>query len=164
MTKVALDMVMAAAEADGGEDEEPELLLGLPAPKTAKGRALVEERKRGRPAGAKNKRTVRTVQYLMQQFRDPRAVLLSIAGMDIDVMMATLGLSAAEALAEKRLAAQAVLPYVASKMPLAVEVNQKVVNLSINLGGGQKAAGQDGSCVMTLEGLMQEWAEKENGQ
>ena len=53
-----------------------------------------------------------TVSQLLETYRDPRAVLLEIAGTDTAKLATTLNCSMQDALAERRLCAQAVLPYV----------------------------------------------------
>lgn len=135
---VALDQ---AEEEIAAEQME---LLGLPEPKTEVGRQALERLrtgKPGRPPGARNKRTVKTVELLLSQHRDPRAVLLAIAEAPVEELVATLGCKPLEALQEKRLAAIGVLPYVAQRQPLAIDVTErKIVFLSID-GGGNDAGG-----------------------
>jgi len=63
-----------------------------------------------------------TVSQLLETFRDPRAVLLEIASTDTDKLAEQLGVSMHEALQERRLAAQTVLPYVSQKLPVQVDM------------------------------------------
>jgi hypothetical protein len=63
-----------------------------------------------------------TVSQLLETYRDPRAVLLEIAGTDTAKLATTLNCSLADALAERRLCAQAALPYVCAKQPIAVDM------------------------------------------
>ena len=142
-TRTAVEAVLAAGE--DWDEAEPELDLGLPAPTTAAGRTLVEERRGpGRPKGARNKRTAQTVERLLSRFEDPRAVLLAIAQTPVDELAATLGCSALQALQERRLAAIGVLPYVAQRQPISVDVtNRQVVHLTIIEGELAEATDAD---------------------
>jgi hypothetical protein len=63
-----------------------------------------------------------TVSQLLEQYRDPRAILLEIASMDTAKLAAEMHGTLADALAERRLCAQAVLPYVAQKLPVQVDM------------------------------------------
>jgi len=63
-----------------------------------------------------------TVSQLLETFRDPRAVLLEIASTETDKLAEQLGVSMHEALQERRLAAQTVLPYVSQKLPVQVDM------------------------------------------
>lgn len=130
------------------EEPEPPVqanLLGLPAPKTEAGRELVATRRAGRPPGARNKRTLRNVEWLLSRHRDPREVLLEIAEAPIDELVATLGCKPIEALQEKRLAALGVLSYVAQRMPLAVDVtDRKIIHLNIVDGLVEQGESSDG--------------------
>jgi hypothetical protein len=63
-----------------------------------------------------------TVSQLLETYRDPRAVLLEIAGTDTAKLATTLNCSLADALAERRLCAQAALPYVCQKLPVQVDM------------------------------------------
>lgn len=73
-----------------------------------------------------------TVSQLLETFRDPRAVLLEIAGTDTHKLMETLNCSALEALSERRMAAQAVLPYVSQKLPVQVDMRHtRVINVNL---------------------------------
>jgi hypothetical protein len=132
--------IAAQGEGDGSGEPEQLDLLGLPAPATAAQRAELErfvaERRPGRPKGSRNRRVTQMVDYLLHQYADPRAVLLQIAQTDVGELIARLGCTPLEAIQEKRLAAIGVLPYVAQRQPLAIDVrNRSVVYLTINEGG-----------------------------
>ncbi|SKA25140.1 hypothetical protein SAMN02745126_04496 [Enhydrobacter aerosaccus] len=58
----------------------------------------------------------------MEEYRDPRAVLLEIASMDRQELATKMSMPLADALAERRLGDQAVLPYVAQKLPVQVDM------------------------------------------
>lgn len=132
--KTGMTTAVALAVEAYQEPEDPEQLdfLGLPEPMSPLGRELVAKRRAGRPPGARNKRTTATVDWLLRQYQDPRAVLLAIAQSPVDELAARLGCTPMEALQEKRLAAIGVLPYVAQKQPLAVDLREhKSVTLTI---------------------------------
>lgn len=162
MTEIKSGMAAAmdVAMAQHAEPEEPvqENLLGLPEPKTEAGRALVAARRAGRPAGARNKRTQRNVEWLLSRHRDPREVLLAIVETPIDELAATLGCKPMEALQEVRLAAQAVLPYTAQRMPLSVDVtDRKIIHLNIVDGlveQGDSNVGGIGLTARIVEGTV----------
>ncbi len=140
--RAAVEAVLAEV---GEEDEAEQLGLFAP-PVTEEGRRRqLVKRGPGRPPGARNKRTERTVQFLLARHRDPREVLLEIAGTQVEDLAALLGCTLLEALQERRLAAVAVLPYVAQRQPLAIDVtNRQVVYLTINEGQLQEAGAGDG--------------------
>lgn len=136
--QAALTLALEQAELD---DEAEQLgLFGVPATPEGQARAIVK-RGPGRPPGSRNKRTERTVAFLLARHRDPREVLLEIAEANIADLAALVGCSVFEALQEKRIAAAAVLPYLAQRMPLAVDVTQRqVVYLTINDGQAELAS------------------------
>lgn len=73
-----------------------------------------------------------TVSRLLEEYRDPRAILLEIASMDTHELAEHIGATPADALAERRLCAQAVLPYVAQKLPVQVDMRHtKAIHLNI---------------------------------
>jgi|SRR5579862_6449925 len=140
------------------EPEEPEQLDLLGLPMTIAGESLELRRGRGRPPGSRNKRTLAQAEFLLRQYADPRAVLLQIAQAPVDELVAKLGCTALEALQEKRLAAIGVLPYVAQRQPLAVDVtNRSVVYLTIQDG----AAGPVESADITLSARVIETIENQ---
>lgn len=63
-----------------------------------------------------------TVAQLLNQFRDPRAVLLEMANTSTAELAKKLRCTRLEAHQERRHAALAVLPYIASKMPVQVDM------------------------------------------
>lgn len=143
--RAALEVALAAA-GEPEELEEAEQLDLLRQPETIEGEMkmrAVERRGPGRPPGARNKRTERTIAWLLSHHRDPREVLLSISDKHPADLAAVLGCSMLEALQEIRIAAGAVLPYVAQRQPLGIDVtNRQVVYLTINEGG--QATHQEG--------------------
>lgn len=150
--------VRAAVEAFEEEPEPEQLGLFAPA-ETDAGKLKEREGSRGpgRPAGAKNKRTERTTAFLMQRHRDPREVLLEIAEANLKDLAGLLGCSLHEALQEKRLAAIGVLPYVAQKLPLAVDVTTwKGIRLVIDDGAGDPATDGVGVTAQVLNNVVYE--------
>ena len=128
---VALDQV---ARQQHEEADEEDAQFGLFAePLTAAGQRLrVDRRGPGRPLGARNKRTERMVAFLMSRHRSPIEVLLEISEANVADLAALYSCTLMEAGQEKRLAATAVAPYVASRMPQAIDVTKRsVVYLNI---------------------------------
>lgn len=73
-----------------------------------------------------------TVNALLETYRDPRAILLEIASTDTHKLAEQAGITPGDALAERRLCAQAVLPYVAQKLPVQVDMRHtKAIHLNI---------------------------------
>jgi hypothetical protein len=89
------------------------------------------------PTTIKHKRDARqfkawTVSALLEQYRDPRAILLEIASTPTAELAKQMHGTLADALAERRLCAQAVLPYVAQKLPVQVDMRHtRAINLNI---------------------------------
>jgi hypothetical protein len=75
-----------------------------------------------RQGGPPRKFTAWTVAALLEQYRDPRAILLEIASTDTATLAKQMHGTLADALAERRLCAQAVLPYLAQKLPVQVDM------------------------------------------
>lgn len=146
---------------DAHEEEADAEQLGLFAPAETDAGMLKQhegaQRGPGRPPGAKNKRTERTVQFLMTRHRDPREVLLEIAEANVNDLAGLLGCTLHEALQEKRLAAIGVLPYVASKLPLAVDVtNWKGIRLVIEDNAGDLDSAGAGVVAQVLSDVVYE--------
>lgn len=88
----------------------------------------------GRPQGSRSRRTEDTAKAVIERFGDPLLRQVAIATMPIAELMA-LGLRFADALAEQRLAAVAVLPYLHQRQAIAVDVStHRTVNLTIFAG------------------------------
>lgn len=76
--------------------------------------------------------TIWTVSQLLEGFGDPRAILLEIAATPTEQLMKDAGCTYMEALAERRLSALAVLPYVAQKLPVQVDMRHtRAIHLNI---------------------------------
>lgn len=124
-------------------------LLGLPMERDAV--AVVRARRAGRPAGVRNKRSEDVARYVIEQLGDPLLQLAALATMAADELAAATGMTVAEALAEKRLAAIAILPYLHRRMPQQVEMNHSFVNLTIQSGGGVRAEGSPSDIIDVVE-------------
>jgi hypothetical protein len=106
-------------------------LLGLPDMPASKA-ASVERRRAGRPPGSRNRRDEDAARVAVERFGDPLLHQVAIATMDVEELASRAGCTVLEAMVEKRLAAMAVLPFLHSKRPLAVDVtNRRVVHLTI---------------------------------
>lgn len=112
----------ASARLAAALDPQPDL-LGLPVNASVK--AVRDARGPGRPLGARNRRAEDAARYVIEVIGDPLLMLAQIAVMPADELAAAAGCTTAAALAEKRLAAIAVLPYVHQRQPLAVNVSGK---------------------------------------
>src|SRR5258708_25417483 len=95
--------VELARALDEGDDEDEQLGL-FAEPETEGGRLKIEHVRRGpgRPPGARNKRTERTVAWLLARHKDPVARLLEIADMHPADLAATLSRPLLEAVHDHR--------------------------------------------------------------
>ena len=120
--------------------------LGLPVPTRAVEARVA--RGPGRPPGSRNKRAEDAAREVIERLGDPLVMLAAIAMTPVADLMAV-GLSVAEALTEKRLSAQAVLPYLHQRKPLAVNVDgRQVVHLTI---GGLAPGPSEGVAIDVAE-------------
>jgi hypothetical protein len=142
---IAIDEAMQRWHAEA-DDEDAQLgLFAEPATEAGRARLATYRRGPGRPPGSRNKRTERTVAFLLSRHRDPREVLLELAEANVADLAGLLGCSLFEAAQEKRLAAIGVLPYIASRQPLAIDVTKRsLVYLTINQGRAELAAEGEG--------------------
>jgi hypothetical protein len=132
---LARERIAAAVAEQCPQAEMVELLavqdaLGLPNQHQVE--VLRERRKAGRPPGARNKRTETLTAQVDRLFGNPVLRAAALAMMPVDELAASLGVRPMEALQEQRLWLGLVLPFVAARMPIAVDVNNRqVVNLTI---------------------------------
>lgn len=135
--------VAAMVPAEVEDDQQLDLLNEQP--RTERGQVLaVLRRGPGRPAGARNKRTERTLNWLMSRHGDPRERALAFCDMAIADIAVMLNCTLIQAAVEQRLMIQTILPYVAQKQPLAIDVTSKrAIYLTID-AGGQASAGAPG--------------------
>jgi hypothetical protein len=88
----------------------------------------------GRPPGSQNRRVKEWVRFLEARYGNPLEVLMQIAFAKVDDLRAQVGCTTFEALQEKRLAATVLVPYFASRKPIALNVEErKIVYLSIDM-------------------------------
>jgi len=98
-----------------------------------------------------------TVAKLLETYKDPRAILLEIAGTDTATLAKQMHGTLADALAERRLCAQAVLPYVAQKLPVQVDMRHtRAIHLNIVDDRqyqelAEVAASQDGADTFSMQ-------------
>lgn len=136
-----------AAAVDDAEPQGELLAASLGLPETARSRALAVKRGPGRPPGARNRRSESLAQQVERLFGSPVLRAAALAMMPVDELAAALGCKPFEAVQEQRLWLGMLLPYVASRMPIAVDVtNHKVVQLTIVDADGAALA-VDGGAV-----------------
>lgn len=113
----------------------------------------------GRPRGSQNRSTRDLVKLIEATGRHPLLAMAEIVATPIDVIAATLGCKKIEAADYHRKVMADLAPYVAQKLPTAVQVQGANAGmLVINLGGpvGEAAAGLDmrlveGAAMPTIE-------------
>ena len=89
-------------------------------------------RRSGLAPHRRTKATLWTVGRLLETWTDPREVLLSIASMSVEELCKLTGCSPLEALAEKRLCAVAVLPYLCQRLPTQVSMqHNRAIHLNL---------------------------------
>lgn len=162
-----LASAFASAVADAGApmiDREVSVLLPLlDAGQVEAGRAAIadrdpagavrELRRSGRPVGAVNKRTATWRDYFLTQCTHPLMVLGHTFSRPVEVLAAELGCSKLEAYQVQMRAAAEALPYIESKMPVAVDVsNHRRISLVIE-GLGEVVDGGDGGGSWLLDDL-----------
>ena len=81
-----------------------------------------EERRRGRPKGAKNRRTEAWQQWLLSSYRSPLEMLCETYCMPATRLAEILGCSLLEAFKLQIMAAKEAGPYLHQKMPVAVDI------------------------------------------
>lgn len=96
-------------------------LLGLP---ESPALTAAVARKAGRPPGARNKRVEDAARFVVERLGDPLLELAVIAMMPVDQLMAV-GLTAQQAIVEKRLALRDLLPYTHQRKPVEVELTTR---------------------------------------
>jgi hypothetical protein len=133
-------------------------LLGLP---ERRGGTELAPRKPGRPLGARNRRTQEWADYITRHYGNPLVGLAQLAMASVAELHVRLGCTPLEAMQEKRLAMIALLPYIAQRQPLAVDVtNRQVVYLNISdVSGGADPA--SAGAEMTITGALMEIVENQ---
>ena len=117
--------------ADLPEDDEAEQLdlLGLPQVAVELGR------RRGRPAGAKNRATADWVEMYRRRYSDPLERLAHLANAPIDVLARELNAKRLDAADFQRKILDGLMPYFHTRQPIAVDLtSRRVINLTIEIG------------------------------
>jgi hypothetical protein len=104
--------------------------------------AVIERRGRGRPPGARNKRSVKFRDQILSMGQHPALALQRAYSTPVDVLAAQLGCSRLEAAQLAIRAASELLPYVESKQPVAVDLRQQH-DVVLIMGGVPGALGAD---------------------
>lgn len=114
-------------------------------------------RKAGRPKGAVNKRTAVMRDYLLTRYPHPGEALAQAYSRPVEVLAAELGCSKLEAFQAQVRAAAELLPYIESKMPVAVAVDARGA-ISLVIHGADGAAGAvidaDGGEMLGLSAML----------
>lgn len=172
---MAAAVQLAIAQAGRALDLPDELQLPLlPAPEPADGGDQAGEagpRGRGRPAGARNRRTQEIADYLLARYRSPLEGLAAIQGRNVRVLAAELGLEApsfdqlVELLRLQIKAAEALAPYVHQKQPVAVQVDSRgVVQLVIERHHDGAARAEHGGAGVRMLDVTPVTDESENNE
>lgn len=104
------------------------------------GQAVERVRKAGRPPGAINKRTGVLRDFILNQYSHPAVVLAQTYSRPVDDLAAQLGCKRIEAFQVQVKAAAELLPYIESKMPVAVGIDARGA-ISLVLHGADGASG-----------------------
>ncbi|HEY0149863.1 MAG TPA: hypothetical protein VGB70_12780 [Allosphingosinicella sp.] len=96
--------------------------LGAGAPRDA---VVAEARRRGRPPGAKNKRTDDFAKWLLQFGPHPGLTLMRVQGMPTEQLAEVEGCKRIEALDRQIRCAEALLPYFEGKKPVAIDMTAR---------------------------------------
>ncbi|VTO14041.1 hypothetical protein [Brevundimonas vancanneytii] len=151
--RAALDQAVEG-EADMGEivqaglfeELEPCETGALDAPSPLSAALPSAGRRPGRPKGSKNRRTEAVTAWLLQQHRHPLAVMMEAYSMAPAAFAKSIGITSPDAdtlmdIVKLQLRmAEAVAPYVAQKLPQAVQVEGGAA-LTLNFGGVHLGAG-----------------------
>lgn len=151
--KAALDQVV---DGEGGmaevvqaglfEELEPTETGNLAAPSPLSAALPSAGRKPGRPKGAKNRRTEAVTAWLLTQHRHPLSVMMEAYTMTPKQLAQAIGITDVtdavlmDLLKLQLRMAEAVAPYVAQKMPQAVQLDG-APSLTLQFGGGLNLSG-----------------------
>jgi hypothetical protein len=112
--------------------------------------AVDAARRRGRPKGSRNRRSEELIGYLLKRYAHPLEVLVQMASRPTHALAAELKCDEVQALAIQKSAAAEALPYFESKKPVAVQVDNRVIQLTIHEaapGGPREPDAIDGENV-----------------
>jgi hypothetical protein len=158
-----------------GEEAQQLSLLGPPSPEVMQQvreelganagemTVLAEARKRGRPKGARNRRTEDFRRYVLKFGRHPALTMMEIQNTPAEVLMERsvaldvpknrLSYAAAQALRLR--AAEGLMPFIESKQPVAVELSAdgdfNLIIPGVNMSEADAAAAADGSFVLEAD-------------
>ena len=94
------------------------------------------KRGRGRPEGARNKRTQEVADYLLSRYRSPLEVLAETYSLPVEVLAQKLGCTRYEAKKLQLAAADKLAPYLHQKQPVAIDPGDGgLVSLVIQAAG-----------------------------
>lgn len=125
------------------------------------GQAVEAVRRAGRPKGALNKRTERLRDFILGQHSHPAQVLAQAYSRPVDALAAELGCTRLEAFTVQIRAASELLPYIESKMPVAVDVDARGAIQLVIHGAEQRPATIDGGQLVGLSAML--WDEENQG-
>ena len=163
------DLVENGRPGDQGEDAESvqhELFAGS----SVFGRVLGDDLKpiatggRGRPKGSKSRTTQQLIKLISETGRHPVLAMAEIVSTPIDAIARTLGCTKLEAAEYHRKVMSDLAPYVAQRLPQAVQISGANAGmLMINLGGNMDEALR-GLDMRVVEHVADEAGEDEENQ
>lgn len=124
------------------------------------GQAVENVRRAGRPKGAMNKRTGALRDYILNQFQHPAVALAQAYSRPVDMLAAELGCTKLEAFTVQVRAAGELLPYIESKMPVAVGIDQRGTIQLVIHGADERPAVVDGGELVGLSAML--WQDEQN--
>lgn len=146
--KDALDLDQAVAALAGDGAAEPEVQLAMFRDQSVFGTLKTPEGREirrggpGRPRGSKNRTTQDLVRLIEATGRHPVLAMAEIVATPIDVIAKTLGCKKLEAAEYHRKVMSDLAPYVAQKLPTAVQISGANAGmLVVNLGAGVNQEG-----------------------
>jgi hypothetical protein len=111
------------------ELQEAREKLGFGAGHMAVLREARENRRSGRPLGARNKRTDDFAKWLLSQGRHPAGFMMEVVNTPIEVLMAASGKPYLECLDRKIRCAEGLMPFLESKKPVGVDMTIRGVRV-----------------------------------
>lgn len=109
--------------------------------------------RRGRPKGARDRKTQELVTYLKSRYRHPLEALAEAWSRPVAVLAAELGCDKVKAYELQQEAAKASLPYWASKQPVAVSLEGKGV-VQLIIGEVALQEGGEGENAVIIDGTI----------
>lgn len=150
-------------ETDAAEQME---LLPSPLGRAVEAQRPEAERGRGRPKGARNRRTTDLVKFMAARgYRSPAEVLAETYSMPVEALAKELHCGKADAFKLQLDAAKALAPYLHQRQPIAVDLEAKGdLSLSINLGAmfAEKSEDESEGFSLLIDGESTESKSEEN--